>query len=261
MSKKFQLRFDLLVVLGIIVAAIPLVVYFQVRFLTSTFFFFIIPSVYLLIRKAKRIKRILLASFLFGVLFTFPFDFLAEFNNAWRWPAKENLLFPYLIFGIVPVDVMIWYFFWTFSIFVFYEHFFEHDRSDKISPHFKFALYPILAASAGLFILFAINPNILKFTYAYLLLGLVALLPFLFIIRREPAFLPKFLKVNLFFIFLYVSFELTSLKLNHWHFPGQYIGTVNLLGFRFPFEELFFWILMSSTVVLSYYKFFVDNEK
>lgn len=198
---------------------------------------------------------------MFGIFFAFPFDFLAELNNAWSWAAKENLIFPNLIFGIVPVDVLIWYFFWMFSIFVFYEHFLEYDRSDKISPHFKFAFYPAIAASVSLIILFFINPKILKFGYAYLIIGLATLIPFLLFIVRKPTLLNKFLKVSLFFIFLYLSFELTALKLGQWHFPGQYIGTIKIFGLSLPFEEFFFWILASSTVMLSYYEFFVDDEK
>lgn len=261
MKKRINKKIDLLVVIGMVIIAILLVIYFKVRFLTSIILFFVIPAFYLLIRRRPRnIKRILIASFLFGILFSFTFDFLAEFNNAWSWSPTDELIFP-KIFGIVPIDVIIWFFFWIFLIVVFYEHFVEHDRSDKISPHFKYAFYPAIAALIWVLVIFFVNSELLKFEYTYLGLGLCTLIPFIVLVIRKPALLRKFVRVSAFFIFLYLAFELTSLKLGQWHFPGQYIGTVELFSLKFPFEEFFFWILMSSTIVLAYYELFIDDEK
>lgn len=259
--KNKNKKIDLLVVIGMILISIPIIIYFKVNFLISTIFFFVIPSVYLLIRKPKSIKRIITASFLFGILFGFIFDFLAEFNNAWAWAGGKGLVFPNKILGIVPIDVLIWFFFWVFLIVVFYEHFVEHDRSDKISPNFKYAFFPGLAVLIWVLAIFFINPNLLKSDYAYFVLGIFTLIPFIILVIRKPALLGKFVKVSAFFFFLYLSFELTALKLDQWSFPGQYIGTVQLFGAVFPFEEFFFWILMSSTIVLAYYELFVDDEK
>lgn len=261
MKRRTRLLIDLVVVLGIILISIPIIIYFKVNFLTSTILFFVIPSIYLFIRKPKSIKRIFLASFLFGILFGFIFDFLAEINDAWSWSPIKGLVFPDKILGIVSIDVMIWFFFWVFLIVVFYEHFIERDRSDKISPNFKYAFYPGIIVFVLVLMVFFINPEILKVDYAYLFLGLFALIPFIILVFRKPALLGKFVKVSAFFFFLYLVFEITSLKLGQWNFPGQYIGTVQLFGVIFPFEEFFFWILMSSTIVLAYYELFVDDEK
>jgi hypothetical protein len=45
MSKS--LRLDFYVVLGIIFVSVPIILHFQVRPLTSAFFFFVIPTIYL----------------------------------------------------------------------------------------------------------------------------------------------------------------------------------------------------------------------
>lgn len=261
MKQRIKLFIDLLVVLGIVLIAILVTIHFRVRFLTSTIFFFVVPSFYLLIRRRPRnIKRIFVASFLFGILFGFTFDFLAEFNEAWSWSPTKELVFPKIL-GIVPIDVIIWFFFWVFLLVVFYEHFIEHDRSDKISPHFKYAFYPGFVALILILAIFFINPGLLKLNYAYLGLGLCTLIPFIVSVIRRPILLGKFIKASAFFVFLYLSFELTALKLGQWQFPGQYIGIVKLLGYAVPFEEFFFWILMSSTIVLAYYELFIDDEK
>lgn len=263
MKQKTILGIDLLVLLGIIMIAAFLVIYFQVRFLTSTIFFFVTPSVYLLIRKrtTKSVKNVFIASLLMGIVCSFVFDFLAEFNNAWSWPDLGRLVFPYKVLGIVPVDVMIWYFFYVFLIFLFYEYFIEYNQKDKLSPNFKYGFFVSIILLITLLLIFFTSPNILKFHYAYLIIATIASLPAIFFIIKKPSLLKKFLKVSLFFIFLYLIFEFTSLKLDHWRFSGQYIGAVDFWGLRFPFEELFFWILISNAIALSYYEFFVDDNK
>lgn len=71
----------------------------------------------------------------------------------------------------------------------------------------------------------------------------------------------KFIKTGAFFFMVFLIYELTAIKLGQWHFQGQYIGWVELMGLRFPFEELLFWMGLSGFVVLSLYEGFVDNDK
>jgi hypothetical protein len=62
--------------------------------------------------------------------------------------------------------------------------------------------------------------------------------------------------------YLALMFELTGLELQLWTFPGtHFIGWVDLLGYKFPFEEFFFWFVLSAITILSYYEFFDDNRK
>jgi len=61
-----SLRIDFYVLLGIIFLSIPIILYFQIRPLTSALFFFIIPTIYLFIRKRKPIKEILTGGVLMG---------------------------------------------------------------------------------------------------------------------------------------------------------------------------------------------------
>ena len=135
---------DLLVVVAMVGAAIPVILFLNVKPLVSTIFFFILPSVYLFLRNPRPIKRIFAASFLFGVVFAVPFDFLAILNGAWSEPVSQ-LVFPYKLFSVLPVDHLIWFFFWVFLVIVFYEHFVEHDRVDTISHNYAYGLLPGLA--------------------------------------------------------------------------------------------------------------------
>lgn len=251
---------DLLVVIAMVAVAIPIIVYFNVKPLISTILFFILPSLYLFIREPRPVKRIFAASLLIGVVFAIPFDFLALSNSAWSEPVSQ-LIFSYKILGVLAIDHLIWFFFWVFLIVTFYEHFVERDLSDTVSHNYKYGMVPGLLGLAGVLIVHIINPELLRFNYAYLVLGFLTLIPMMILLIQKPVMIFKFLKVSVFFFFLYLSFELTALYLGQWNFPGHYIGGVKIFNLEFPFEEFFFWILLSSTVVLSYHELYVDDEK
>lgn len=259
-STPIKKTIDLAVVSGIVIFSIPIILSLQVRPLVSSIFFFILPSAYLLVRNPRPLKRIFTGALLFGILFGFILDFVAIFNGAWSEPV-EQLVFQYKIFTVVPIDHIIWFFFWALLIIVFYEYFIERDLSDFVSHNIRYAFLPSIAALISILIIYFTNPNFLKFNYAYFFLGLFTLAPFFYLAFKKPLLLIKFVKISPFFFFLFLIFELTALKLNQWYFPGEYIGTVTLFNLTFPFEEFFFWILMSSTVVLSYYELYVDDER
>jgi len=255
-----KLRIDLVVVLGIVLVAIPTTILFQVRFLTSTMLFFAIPTVFLLLRQPKQLKR-LGASVIAGMVVAVIVDFLAEFNGAWSWAPEGQLVFSSRLFGLIPIDVLIWYFFWIVLTVVYYEHFFEHERTEKVSRRFKSALTFFLIVLALIVTAFYTNPEIIRFRYAYLLVGILGAFPFFYLIFRKPHLIGKLLKAGVFNIFLFLSFELTALALDQWRFPGEYVGTVSLFGLRFPFEEFVFWIVLGTPIILSYYELFVDDER
>ena len=257
---KKILRTDFLIVVGMVLVFIPIVLLFKVRFLTSTFLFFGLPSVFLFIRKPKQIKR-LLATLTGGMLFAFIVDFLAEINGAWSWAPNGQLLFPNKLFGLIPIDVLIWYFFWILLTVVYYDHFFEHDRSEQVSKIFKIIFMFLFIVLVGIVITFYLDQNNLIFPYTYFWIVIFSALPFFYLILKKPHLVGKLLKAGIFSTFLFLSFELTALYLDQWRFPGEYIGHVQLFGLQFPFEEFVFWILFGTPIILSYYELFIDDGK
>lgn len=252
---------DLIVVCCLCIAAVPVSLIFRTNFLVSTILFFGIPSIYLLFRQHRQLRHIFAASVLFGVVFGFAFDFLAEINNAWSWAGTDQLVFPWKILGVVSIDVMVWFFFWVLFAVVFYEHFFEQDRKVRLSSHFKYALIPMLVVVVLLVVVYINKKELLFIPYAYFVLGVFTLLPFIYLLIKSRHSLPKLIKASLFFVPLYFVYELTALSLGQWTFPGQYIGTVSIQSIIFPIEELFVWIFASSTILLSYYEVYVDDMK
>ncbi|OFW53675.1 MAG: hypothetical protein A2163_08485 [Actinobacteria bacterium RBG_13_35_12] len=104
-------------------------------------------------------------------------------------------------------------------------------------------------------------PNLLKVNYSYLIFSIIAIFPLLYLFTKKPFFINKFAKIAIVFFFLFFLCEFTALKTGQWIFPGQYVGMVDIFNLRLPFEEIFFWIMISSMGFFSYYEIFVDDEK
>ncbi|MDR3643181.1 MAG: hypothetical protein P4L74_06175 [Candidatus Doudnabacteria bacterium] len=255
-----KLFWDFIIVVVIIIIGAILSLVFRFKGLTSSLFFFFLPSFYLLCRQPKRLHRIFGGSFLIGTIFGFIFDFMANIGHAWA-EYNSQLVFPYRILGVVPLDELIWYFGWVLVIVTFYEHFLEHERRDTISHNYKYGLLPALFTTASILVIYIVAPDKLVLGHTYLLLGLCTLVPFIYLTIKKPVLFIKFMSISPFFFFLFSIHEITALIIGQWYFPGRYIGVVSIGNLSFPFEEFFFWILMSSTIVLSYYELYVDDER
>lgn len=256
-----QRRRNLIVLAAYTLLCIPIIVYFKINFFVTTIILFGVPSVYLIYLKPSNLKKSLIGGLLFGVLWGFSFDFIAELNSAWSWSAHNSLLFPDQFLGVVSLDVMVWFFLWVFYIIAFYEYFIEFDHSKKISPNFKYSILFGSLTLIGVVVIYWLDPESLHFQYTYLIMGTLAVLQFIYIMIRRPKLLPKTLKVIPFFFFVYLIFELIAMYLVQWTFPGQYIGSVSFGGLSFPIEELLFWVIISSGVGVSYHELFVDDGK
>ena len=261
-NKNNRLRIDFYAVLGIEILAAIFTTGFKLKFLDSTLLYFALPAVYLVTRKPRPLKRIFLASLFFGILLLFEMDYFAELNNAW---VVEGLYFPYKIFGVVPPELIIWGFFWVFYILVFYEHFFEGEHKDKVSPNYIYGLIPASIILVAILFGYLCNTNYFQFGYSYLILGGLTLLPLMFSkvrkIAETPKMLVRFVKCTAFFVCINLIYEYTALRFGQWHYPGQHVGLIPFAGLMLPIEEVLFWIIASTAILLTYYEFFFDDGK
>jgi len=252
-------KFDLFVLILINIFAFFISFLLNANFLESTLLFLGLPSLYLAIVEKKQLGKVLIAAASFGLLFGFCFDFIAEINKAWSW--NGGLMFG-KIAGVVQVDVMVWFFLWILHVFIFYEHFIDRKKlKSLISARGKWS-FVIGTICVGI-VLFANSffPDILIGKKAYLVLCLVSIIPFMLILLYKPKVIWRSISVLPYFFFVYLSHEIVALKLLQWNFPGDYIGMVHMFGVSFPIEELFFWIILSSLVGVSYYEIAYDNSK
>lgn len=217
------------------------------------------PVIYLVARRKKNIKKIFLAVIIIGGLFGFTFDFIETLSKAWY---MERLVFLWRIFGVLPIDDVIGFLLMTLFIVVFYEHFIDDEKNKQISRNLMWALIPSIIAMAGIITIFLfVNSEALKISYAYLIGGSAAILLPIYMSIRKPKLIPKYLMTGAFFFMIWLVSEIIALKTGGWSFPGQYIGSVTMFNVTFPMEEFFFWTMLYSATVVSYYELFLDDNK
>jgi len=221
----------------------------------------LLPALYLWIRDhhGKNLKKILLAMFIFGVLFMFIFDFNAELTKSW---TLKSLVFQGKILGIEPIDSLIGYGVMVFVTLTFYFHFLNPHNNTLISKKVILGFcIPVLIIAALIIVYYSSPGFLLNFAYPYFYMGLVAIaFPVVFLIFN-PRFLAAICVIMVFFVFYWLVIELTAVKLGWWVYLGNnYIGRVTLLNLNFPIEELLFWIFLFSPALVCYYEFFINKK-
>jgi len=258
-SNKKDKIVDLIVVTLLLILIAFISWFFNLKAVIGGTIYTVIPSLYMFLRKKKNYKKIFLGTILLGTLAGMIYDSVAYLNKTWT----TDILIHWKFLGISPIDDIIGYTAMAFLIITFYEHFFDDEKNKKLSKNFsKGAMilsFVLLIVSA----IIIINPLLLKIPYPYLILSLIAIIfPIVFAIIH-PKIIPKFLMTGAYFFFVWFLAEMVALnaKTNGWAFPGQYIGLVTVFGVTFPFEELFFWMMWYAITVISYYEFFIDDQK
>ena len=259
MKRKYYIDIGILIVWTLLTTI--LVLKFEPRPYVSTFFYFVLPTFYLFLRHKLNGTKILFGSLLAGLIIPLSLDFLSYFNNAWFVP-QQQLLIPLRIFNLNPIDELIWFFFIALYVITFYESFVDDEKILRLSKNFlKGCLFWISLSLVVLFIFF-LTPELLKVRYPYLVLwAFFSYPPIFYLLYRKPKFIGKFALAVAFFFFVSLNFELTAVHLGQWGFSGEYIGTINLFGVTFPFEEFFYWVLLYPATIISYYELFVDDER
>lgn len=230
---------------------------FKLNFLWTTILFYGLPCIYLLIKTKHVFLRTLSFALPFSLFVGVIFDYFAIKDNSWFVPT----VFPFHIFSEVPVEDFIWGFLFCFLTVLFYEHFFDKGKHKIVNDHMKEPLVGLLV----LFILFVVtvivNANTLQIPYFYTLTGL-AMIPVIAILWFFPHVYARIIKTIPYFIALAALNEMTALTLHHWTYTGKhFIGWVQILQYRFPFEELFYWMILWSVMLITYFEFFDDTRK
>lgn len=255
MSKK---QIDFLVVVGILIAAAWASLSFHLKPLTWSIFYLVLPSIYLMLRERKNYRKIFWSVVILGLLLGFFFDFLAEFNGAWH---VRDLVIPYKILGIEPVDNVLGYAVMVLFMVTFYEHFIDDERDRRLSKNASRLFLLGTIAVILLVVGYLENQTVFKISHMYLKAGLAAILFPLIYGFRHPKILAKFSALALFFIPVWLVAEIVVLKNGGWNFPGQYVGWVTVFGVTFPFEELFFWMICYAGAIVASYEYFIDDNR
>ncbi len=260
MSEKLLRKLDIVALLSFPIIAVYFSLLLKANLVTSILLFFGLPSVYFSYRTPRMVLKTIIFALVLTVFIGPWADYIATVSGAWYVP---NSAFPVRLFGVVTFDNLLWLFFFVYSVLIFYEHFCDKGKKELIDKRMKYLIWPLFAVLFVFVLFLKQSPALLNIPYAYVWLGLVTvLLPASLFLRVFPNFLARYVKVSAYFFILSILFELTALELGQWSFPGTtFIGWVEIMGYRFPFEEFFFWCLLAVTAILSIYEFFDDDRK
>lgn len=260
-KRQTKIKQLLILILFLFLAPIACLI-FKLNALSSVIVFLVAPSVYLSFLLKENIKKSLIFSAVTSIPFIIVIDYIANVTKQW---VEPQTIFPFRFLGIISVEVILWTFFLTYFMIMFYEIFFDNRKDDKIifSQRTKFLATISLTVLLVFFLIYFFTPQILYISYFYLKFGIILIFIPLFIeMFRRPKLAGKALGIGAYFFFLSFLYEITALKLGYWYFPGsQFIGMITIFGVAFPFEELFFYILLLPMACICYYEFFAGDEK
>ncbi|HZJ41089.1 MAG TPA: hypothetical protein VFD16_02400 [Candidatus Saccharimonadales bacterium] len=253
LNKKKKQR--LIFLLAYVILACAIVYFWRPVYLVSIVLVLVPPAVINFLWLKKSRFKILLFSVLTTLLFAPPVELAARLANAW----DVQSILPRL-FGIAPLENILFAFLNFFWVLAFYEYFVDKDRRGRISKRFRFIILGYILLFLVVFSIFFITPNLLAVNYALLAL-IILLVPGVIMFYFNPKLLKKIWLPTVFFALVFFIYEAVSLIVGSWWWPGEYILPINLVGNIFPLDDVIIWYFLSTPILIGGYEFFVDDNK
>lgn len=247
---------DLSVLLLAPLVAAVLTWFLPINLLVSTLLFFVPAALYL----SWRNRDIVLRSSVFAAIVTIISiltDYLAERDQSWVSTSSFHIR----LAGWVPIEALVWVFLFTYLIIAYYLYFYGHMSPKMIGKRMPMAYLAAFAVIVWICLTAFVNVHF-KIDYFYIKFGLLIIfLPLLAFTLRFPQYLRIFIKIMPYFITVGLLNIIVGLQKGHWSYPGHhYIGWVQLGAYRFPIEELVFWIVLYAPFLVSQFEFF-NNDR
>lgn len=256
MKIRFSKKNKILFLFFYVIIAGFLVYFLRPNYFVSILIVLAVPAFinFYWLKKAK--TKVLFFSLITTLLFAPPIELLARLANA--WDVSSIFFRP---FALIPLENILFAFLNFFWVLCFYEYFFDTEKKYfDISRRFKylFILYVIL--SLTVYIMFFSVPHLLATDYY--LVGLIFLLPaFIYLAIKFPHILKKSLFVIVFFALIFLFYEVVSMSIGHWWWPGNYLLTISISDMIFPIDDIIIWYFLSTPTLILGYEFFVDDNK
>lgn len=245
----------LLFLIGYLTLALILVLLIKPLYIISIIIVLAIPSFINFFWLKNSRRPVFLFSLLAALLFAPPVELIARIANVW----DVQSIF-YRPFGLIPIENMIFAFlnfFWGLS---FYKYFIDNDSFVAISKKFKYLIGLFIVFSTAVYGLYFYNPNLVGANY-FIIALIILVIPGTLLILNNPKIFKKTLTTTLFFAILFFIYELISLKIGSWFWPGNYLLGLNIFGQYMPLDDIIIWYFMSTPVLIYGYKYFVDDNK
>ncbi len=253
-------KVDILILAILPLAATLISILFQANLLASTILFFGVPCLWLGYKQPQKVPKALL----FSIVLVLPVfvigDYIATLDKAWYITAT---VFSVRAFGILTYEEIIWGILGTTMAVLFYENYLDKPSKKESHTGFRYFAGAIFVMIALFLVVNTLAPALLQVNYAYLIFGtLFEALPLIVFVYRYPKKLTQILTVLGYFTYVCLLHELVQLQLNNWSFPGtHFIGWIEIIGYRFPLEELVFFVMILAAAVVVYYEIFDDDRK
>lgn len=235
---------------------------FNINFFSSILVFFGVPSLFLSLRAKEYVGHTLIFSLILAIPLVIVIDYIDHLTRTYLFLYS---IFNIRLLGYVTIDIIFWGILFTYFIIIFYRYFFGGHAPHKLYVKNTTPLIILLSLLLLIFfILFTFSPNSLHIPYFYLAYGIVlGVIPLSIVYFLFSEIRYVFVKVGLYFFVFNLLYEISALKLKWWEFPreGEFVGWINFLGISLPFEEFFFWIVLSAPSVLSWYKLFGEERR
>lgn len=204
--------------------------------------------------KKTRLK-IALFSIAAALLLAPPIELMTRVADDWDVAS----VFPRL-FGYIPIENMIFAFFNFFWVLSFYEYFINGDVNKNISGKFKYLVGLYCVFMFLVLALFLYDRELIKMNYFTMSVPIL-IIPSIFIFSLYPRLIKKTIIPTIFFAFVFFIYEMISMDLGHWWWPGKYLFSFNINGLVFPLDDVVIWYLLSTPTLIGGYEFFINDSK
>lgn len=218
-------------------------------------FLYIPPTAYLWMRSNLPRKKIILSALVIGACFGMVLDIFATFNHAW-YVVFANPVLDWRGLGGVPIGDFIWAFLIVLFPVSFYERFLDTERTRPIGSA---AVIAGLASLAYALLFVMLFPDFPRLPYPYALIGLGMLAPLVFLAVSHRDLVRKIVLIGAYFFVFNACAETVWLLSRSGGYPGMYLAWINIGLVLVPIEELLFWIIASTPVIIVMYELLFDD--
>ncbi len=202
--------------------------------------------------KKTRIK-IFLFSIVTTLIFAPPIELASRLSNAW----EVQSIFPRLL-GEISVENIIFAFINFLWVLSFYEYFINKEKGGGISRNFKYLIVFYFLLAITIFSLYFVNPNFITFTYFQTSI-IVLIIPCIVIFSARSSLIKKVILPTIFFAIVFFIYEVVSLIIGSWWWPGDYLFPLEIGGIIFPIDDIMFWYLLSTPALIGGYEIFMNE--
>lgn len=206
---------------------------------------------FLWLKKSR--KKVLLFSVFSTLLFAPPIELASRLANTWDVQSIFSRLF-----GLIPLENMLFAFINFFWVLSFYEFFIDHDRSKSISKKLKYLIGLYCLFAAIIFIFYFYDKNLISLNYFQIAVPTL-IVPSAIIFIKNPRLLKKVILPTIFFAVIFFVYEIVSLKIGSWWWPGNYLLSFQISDKVFPLDDVIIWYFLSTPALIGSYEFFTDD--